>query len=310
MARLKFVVQHASADPQWVAEIVSPTAVARFARAAEESGFTALAFTDHPAPPRRWAQQGGEGSIDPFSALGFCAAITTSIHLLTFVLVLPYRNPFITAHQTASLDALSGGRLIVGAGTGYLKGEFRALGIDFADRRAAFDEAVAVMQTAWSASDVSWEGSTFVTHGTNPRPAPVQRPGPPLWVHGNGRWGLDRAARYGKGWFGILADSDLAKTMRTKTIVDLDGLARRIDDLRTRTMGYGREASAVEAVVSGYWPMLDVRTGWDKSRLQHDVVALEQLGVDRIVVVVCGDDAGAAEDTVRQFGDDVVSHCS
>lgn len=304
---MRFDVQHAIADPAWTPTILSPSAMARFARAAEESGYSSIGFTDHPAPSAKWVRSGGEGSADPFSALGFCAAVTSWIQLLTWVLVLPYRNPFLTAHQTASLDAISGGRLTLGVGTGYLRGEFRALGVDFETRRDRFDEAVDVLRAAWSGVDVTREGDGFHARETHPQPLPAQWPGPPLWVHGNSRWGRSRAARYGAGWVAILAADRLTKTMRTAPIRGLDELSRHIEDLRTRTVEQGRPAEAVEVVVSGHWPMLDVRRGWDTARLRDDVAALAELGVDRVVVVICGDDAGAAEDTVRRLGEELVT---
>jgi len=304
---MKFDVQHAAADPAWTPGILSPSAVTRFARAAEDTGYSSIGFTDHPAPSAKWVHSGGEGSVDPFSALGFCAAVTSSIRLLTWVLVLPYRNPFLTAHQTASLDALSGGRLTLGVGTGYLRGEFRALGMDFETRRERFDEAVEVLRAAWSRAEITREGNGFSARATLPQPGPVQRPGPPLWVHGNSRWGRERAARDAEGWVAILATGQLARTMRTAPIGGLDELSRHIGELRTLTVEQGRPADAVEVVVSGNWPMLDVRRGWDTARLRDDVAALAERGVDRVVVVVCGDDPGAAEDTVRKLGEELVA---
>ncbi|WP_218163803.1 LLM class F420-dependent oxidoreductase [Actinomadura madurae] len=301
---VKFDVQHAVADPRWTPAVLSPAAMTRFARAAEESGYGALGFTDHPAPSGKWVRSGGEGSVDPFSALGFCAAVTSRIRLLTWVLVLPYRNPMLTAHQTASLDALSGGRLIVGVGTGYLRGEFRALGVDFTTRHEAFDEAVEVVRAAWSDGDVTYQGKGFEAKANRVQPSPAQGPGPPLWIHGNSRFGLERAARYADGWMGVLATGRLAETMRTAPIDGIDELARRIEKLRELTQKEGRPADGVEVSISGRWGMLDIRRGWDTARIQDDVAALEARGVDRVVMVICGDDPGAAEDTVRRFGEE------
>ncbi|HVV08188.1 LLM class F420-dependent oxidoreductase [Amycolatopsis sp.] len=302
---MKFDLQHATADPAWTPGILAPSAVTRFARAAEDSGYCSIGFTDHPAPSAKWVHNGGEGSVDPFSALGFCAAVTSRIRLLTWVLVLPYRNPFLTAHQTASLDVLSAGRLIVGVGTGYLRGEFRALGVDFETRREKFDEAVEVLRAAWSGAEITHEGNGFHARATISQPSPHRRPGPPLWVHGNSRWGRLRAARDAEGWVAILATGQLARTMRTAPIDGLDELSRHIEELRTLTVEQGRAEDAVEVVVSGNWPMHDVRRGWDTARLQDDVAELAERGVGRVVLVVCGDDPGAAEDTVLKLGEDL-----
>lgn len=302
---MKFDVQHASADPAWTPAIISPDAVTRFARAAEESGYASLGFTDHPAPSAAWVNSGGEGSADPFSSLGFCAAVTSTIRLFTWVLVLPYRNPFLTAHQTATLDALSGGRLTLAVGTGYLRGEFRALGIDFDRRREAFDEAIEVLRAAWAGGEVNYAGATFTAKATSPQPRPVQPSGPPLWLHGNSRWGLERAARYGDGWVALMADPRLYRTIRTAPIPDLDALSRKMAELRELTVAAGRDPAAVEVVATGNLPMFDARVGWDSARLADEVAVMAELGVDRTVLVICGDDPGAAEDTVRRLGEDL-----
>jgi probable F420-dependent oxidoreductase len=306
---MKFDIQHATADPNWTPDILSARALTRFARAVEESGYASLGFTDHPAPPTRWVQAGGEGSADPFSALGFCAAVTSTIRLLTSVLVLPYRNPFLAAHQTASLDRLSDGRLIVGVGAGYLRGEFQALSVDFDSRRSQFDEAVDILRRSWAGEEITIASGTLDARKVAPQRLPVQQPGPPLWVHGTASWGLERAARYGDGWFGVITTDQLARTMRTAPINGFGELARRIDTLRTSTVAHGRDARTVEVVVSGHWPLLDVRHGWDSNRMRDEVAELNQMGVDRVVVLVCGDDPGASEDTVRRFGEEVISLC-
>jgi probable F420-dependent oxidoreductase len=225
--------------------------------------------------------------------------VTSTIRLLTFVLVLPYRNPFVAAHQLATLDCLSAGRVVIGAGTGYLKSELRAVGADPDQRLHDFDEAWTVMTQAWEGGDVSLEGAGFSARGT-------QRPHPPLWVHGNSRFGRERAASLGQGWLVVMGDEQQATTMRTPRIPDRDALARGIADLRRLTEQAGRAADDVEVIVAGNWPMLDVRKGWDADRRLEEVAALAELGVDWIAMLTCGDDPVAAEETVRRFGEDVV----
>ena len=99
--------------------------------AAEPAGFSAVGFTAHPIPSRRWLEAGGHNALDPFAALAFCAAVTEQIRLMTNVAVVPYRNPFLLAKMVATVDVLSDGRTILGAGTGYLRAEYRALGVEF-----------------------------------------------------------------------------------------------------------------------------------------------------------------------------------
>lgn len=180
----------------WPPGILAPDAVRRFAHATEAVGWDALGFTDHPAPSVGWIGSGGEGVADPFSSLGFCAALTDQIRLLTWVLVPAYRNPLLGAHQIATLAALSGGRVTLGVGTGYLRSEMRALGLDPNDRRGGFDQAMSVMREAWAGGAVTAEGPGWSARNVRVLPPVVQQPHPPVWVHGNSPWGLERAARW------------------------------------------------------------------------------------------------------------------
>ena len=307
---IEFGIQHAAGDPNWGPGILAPAAVAGFARAAEASGYGAIAFTDHPAPSTKWIERGGEGVADPFSSLGFCAALTTTIRLLTYVFVPPYRNPFLAAHQIATLDVLSGGRVTLGLGTGYLRGEFRALGVDLEDRRRTFDEHLAVMREVWAGREVTLDTEAFSAPGTQVLPLPVQQPHPPLWIHGNGPWARERAARELQGCIFMVSGPELVRTIRTLPIPDRDTLARRIDDFRTRVVAHGREPDALDIVVHGTWPMLDVRQGWSIDERLEQVAALEDLGATWVVSTCCGDDPVAAEDTVRAFGEQIVNASS
>jgi probable F420-dependent oxidoreductase len=247
---VKIVVQHGVGDPAWQPSVLAPPFVAEFARLAERHRYAGIAFTDHPAPTVRWTAAGGEGSSDPLVSLAYCAAVTSSIELVTFVLALPYHNPFRLAHQAATLDALSGGRLTLGVGTGYLKGEMRAMGANPDSRLESFDSVLETMLRAWSSESMSGSfdaGESGTVTGTNSgpfsgwsarevhvQPRPVQQPHPPLWFHGNSAFGRERAARYGGGWLGILTTAQLATTIRTAHLPDLKA-ARRPGGPRSRS---------------------------------------------------------------------------
>jgi alkanesulfonate monooxygenase SsuD/methylene tetrahydromethanopterin reductase-like flavin-dependent oxidoreductase (luciferase family) len=113
-------------------EFATASAIQRLAAALEDAGFWGAGYTDHPAPSRRWLDSGGHATLDPFAALSFLAAVTARLRLMTYLAVLPYRNPFLTARCVATVDRLSGGRFTLVAGCGYLKSEFAALGCQFA----------------------------------------------------------------------------------------------------------------------------------------------------------------------------------
>ena len=135
--------------------------IADVARTAEAAGFGGFAFTEHPSPGARWLASGGHQSLDPFVALSYVAAVTSSMKLLTYLSVLPYRNPLLLAKTAATVDKLSDGRFVLGAGTGYLKGEFRALGVDIDERNELFDEALDVLPTALERRTVQLQGTAL-----------------------------------------------------------------------------------------------------------------------------------------------------
>jgi alkanesulfonate monooxygenase SsuD/methylene tetrahydromethanopterin reductase-like flavin-dependent oxidoreductase (luciferase family) len=121
-------------------EFLSAEAIAEISRAAERAGFNAGCDTDHPVPTGRWLDAGGHHAQDPFVILTFVAAATRTLRLQTGILVLPYRHPFITARAVATLDFVSNGRVTLGLGAGYLKGEYKALGVDFERRNDIMEE--------------------------------------------------------------------------------------------------------------------------------------------------------------------------
>ena len=304
---MKIVVQHAVGDPGWQPSVLAPPFVGEFARLAERHGYAGIAFTDHPAPTVRWTAAGGEGSADPLVSLAYCAAVTSSIELMTFVLALPYHNPFRLAHQAATLDALSGGRLTLGLGTGYLRGEMRAMGAAPDSRLESFDSVLETMLTAWAAESVSGSGPGWSAREVHVQPRPLQQPHPPLWFHGNSAFGRERAARYGDGWLGILTTAQLATTIRTAHLPDLKAARLAIEDLHRRCEAAGRDPASVSLGLSGLWPMIDIRRGWDAAAIVEAARAAASIGVGTLFTTICGDDPTAANDTLVAFGEQVVA---
>lgn len=210
--------------------LLDGTGLGRLGRAAEQTGFTGVALTDHPAPSQAWREAGGHDTVDPFVGLAFVAAATTRIRLLTYVVVLPYRNPFHLAKTAASLDALSGGRFELGLGAGYLKTEFRALGIEWDERNALFDEAVAILGQAFTGAPVTYEGLHFSARGTVVMPHCVQAGGPPLWVGGNSALSLRRIVRMGAGW--LTLSTPPGGALRSPVLETVDDFRRAVEKLR------------------------------------------------------------------------------
>ena len=210
-------------------EFVTGEAVAQMSRTAESAGFDAVFVTEHPFPEKSWMDTGGHHALDPFVALSFAAAATSRIRLQTHLCVLPYRNPFLTAKSVASLDRLSGGRVILGAGTGYLEAEFAALGVDFAERNELTDEAIVAMKAAWSGEPLSLSSRHFEANDNVALPRPLQDPHPPIWIGGNSKRAIRRAVELADGWAPMPNPAQTAARRHSAALETLDDLKARID---------------------------------------------------------------------------------
>ncbi len=177
-----------------------PAEITKVARAAEELGFAWIACSDHVAVPQSRAAEMGRVWYEPVAMLGYLAAATQRVRLLAHVMVLPYRHPLLLAKAFATLDRLSGGRIILGAGVGHLKGEFAALGLDFGGREERSEEALAALAAALEQEMSSYAGKFFAWRDMIVAPRCVQRPRLPLWVGGNGVRAVRRAALQAEGW--------------------------------------------------------------------------------------------------------------
>jgi probable F420-dependent oxidoreductase len=291
-------------QPHYGGEFVGQTAIAELARAAEAAGFDACHVTDHPFPTERWMKGGGHHAHDPFVALAFAAAATRRIRLQTNILVLPYRNPFLTARSAASLDALSDGRLILGVAAGYLKAEFRALGVDFDSRNERSDEAIRAIKAAWTQDVVQFKGTDFEALGNVLEPKPVQKPHPPIWVGGNSTRAIRRAVELGDGWLPFLSPELLARTSRTARLDSLDELRKRVDYLREHCARLGRRAPLDIAFTPFAHALGDV---WEPARVLEQIPPLRELGISWLVVgVPCRTRREFADNALR-FGQEVVA---
>ena len=172
----------------------------RVARAADRLGFAWIGCSDHVAVPASYVPSMGATWYEPATTLAFLAAATERVRLLTHVLVLPYRHPLLAAKMLATLDALSGGRVIIGAGSGHLKPEFRSLGVDHGARVAVSDEYLEALATALAQPVSSFAGRFVAWRDMLVAPRPVQRPRPPIWIGGNSAAMAQRAGRHGDGW--------------------------------------------------------------------------------------------------------------
>jgi probable F420-dependent oxidoreductase len=253
--------------------------IAELARAAEASGWSGFAFSEHPVPGGRWLSAGGHQTLDPFVALGHAAAVTTSLRLLTNLAVAPYRNPSLLAKSAATVDKLSGGRFVLGLGTGYLKGEFHALGVDFDERNVLFDEALDVLALHWRGDPFSYQGRHFEARDVIGRPRPVQDP-VPIWIGGNSTLTLRRVARRAQGWLPLTSHTDISATTRTPNLGSVDALAASIARLRDEA---GDRAREIDVAVAYTDPTISTFDR-DVERHRDAFAALEDVGVTWLIL--------------------------
>lgn len=283
-------------------ELADGAGVAAIAAAAEAAGFHGAGFTDHPAPSQRWLDAGGHDALDPFVAMGFAAAHTTTLRLIPNIVVLPYRNPFLVAKSGATLDLLSGGRFTLAVGVGYLKREFAALGVDYDERAALFDEALNVIRAVWTGDDITVDGRHFTARGITAHPRPVTQPHPPIWVGGNTGAARRRVAMHGDGWCPFPAPAGLAQTAGTAAIDSMERLGEAIGDLRRRFDAVDRDWSAIDVIFTNFDGGSPAGDDFNADAYLSGLEKLAALGVTWVHVPVPGDSLAHALDAIDRFG--------
>ena len=174
---MKFTVDYPIVNVGYDPALVTAAGMTRVAQAVEECGYDAISFSEHPAPSQKWLNAGGHESLDQTSALAFCAAVTSRVRLMTYLLVLPYHNPFLAAKALSTVDLLSGGRLTVVAGTGYLRSEFLALNVDMSAAQRALRRVARGAARRLERSPLHLPGQALhrARRGLPARPGPARR---------------------------------------------------------------------------------------------------------------------------------------
>jgi probable F420-dependent oxidoreductase len=169
-------------------------------RRAEERGLDSVWVTDHVIVPRDLEIIYRDHMLDPLAVLPWLAGVTRRISLGTSVMILPYRSPIPVAKLLASVDVLSGGRLIFGAAIGWMEGEFAALGVPFKERVSRAEEALELIRTVWTQEYPEVQTKRYRLQGVKASPMPVQKPRPPILIGGGSQGAFRRVARFGDGW--------------------------------------------------------------------------------------------------------------
>jgi probable F420-dependent oxidoreductase len=284
---------------------------------AERAGFASVMVADHIILPTKiessypytlggnFVSQGD--CFEQLSMMAFVAGRTDKLRIVSSVMIVPHRNPVFNAKALATIDVLSGGRVTVGIGVGWLEEEFKALHTaDFKHRGAVTDEYIEIFKKLWTGKPTSHKGRFYEFDEVVSQPAPIQQPGPPIWIGGHSGPALRRVARFGDGWHpvGATAASPLPpEEMREK----LATIARMME-------AEGRDFSKLE--VSYKAPVYDggVPPKGEKRRLftggadlaLGDIAEFSSLGVDELVFDFRAATLSECLDRMQQFGEDII----
>lgn len=253
--------------------LLRPERMATVALRAEELGFESVWLPEHLVFPvdiaSRYPYSPDGGApinpatplLDPFILLAQVAALTSRIRIGTNIYILPLRHPIVTARMAMTLDLVSGGRLSLGVGAGWLAEEFAAVDIDFASRGARTRECVRAIRALWTEEEIEFRGRFFSFGPVRFEPKPVQKPHPPILVGGETPAALRRAAALGDGWYGVRHTPESA--------------AAQVATLRAELAAAGRADVPFEITVSVGYGNLEAA----------DLERYAAAGVDRVVVL-------------------------
>jgi probable F420-dependent oxidoreductase len=230
----------------------------------------------------------GEGdALELLPLMAFVAGVTNRLRIVSSVMIVPYRNPVVTAKMLATIDVLSRGRLTVGVGVGWLREEFEAVGAASFERRGAVtDEYVRIFKTLWTKSPASYAGEFYRFEGLQCLPQPLQKPHPPIWIGGHSGAALRRVARLGDGWHPVGANPAVPLPPAE--------LRASLDELRRLTVAEGRDFSSL--TISFKAPVYDATSGaaalpdgtrrpfsGTPAQIGEDIAAYGVLGVSELI---------------------------
>lgn len=286
-------------------EFQSGEAVREIALAVERAGVFAASLSEHPVPDAHWLHNdpAAHDALDPLTALAFVAAATKRLQVFTNVLVLPFRNPFLTAKSAATLQVLSDYRLILGVGVGYQKAEFEALGVRYQERGALTDEALETIKLAWTGGAVVKQGRHFNAIGNEPRPVPA--PPPPIWIGGASDKALERAARWGDGWIPHFSVPTNDPVVMQSSMVSMDDFAKKVDLLMQARAKLGRTGPFDIAPGSLFRPKTTTRG--DAEQFIEAARKAESCGATFLWTPLPAPSRAAYLENVAWFGEEIIA---
>ena len=296
-------------------QTATPEGIEALVRRGEALGFTSTMIADHIVFPvtinSRYPYTvsgvfpGGGDALEQLALMAFVAGMSRTLRLVTSVMILPYRNPVVTAKTLSTIDVLSRGRVTVGVGVGWLREEFEALDAPHFERRgAASDEYIRIFKALWTESPASFSGEFYRFESIKCLPLPVQKPHPPIWVGGHSKAALRRAARLGDGWHPVGANP--AVPLRPAE------LRASLDELYRLTEAEGRDPRAL--TISYKAPVYDpgqasLGAGADRrpftgpaSQIAEDIATYARLGVSELIFDFRSESLAESLERMERFG--------
>ncbi len=300
----------------------TPEGLAALAQQADRLGYAYLGIADHIVFPRQsssrypYAADGKHPSnvtgycLEQLSCLAYIAGITRHVRLLTSVMVVPHRQPVLAAKVLSTIDVLSRGRLTVGVGVGWLEEEMAALGSPpYKHRGAASDAYINAFRQLWSSREPKGDGIYAKLDGLVFEPKPVQKPGPPIWVGGEGAAARRRTGRLGDGWYPSIRNPAAQLDRPEK-------FATALADVRREALAAGRDPASIDvAVYANGLSLGTARTDADGSRttftgspeaIAGDVRDFVAAGVRHVIIGFESGDLNHSLDRIEAFAKDVM----
>ncbi len=283
----------------------SMDAVRAMAKALETAGVSAALTSEHPAPSSYWLHNDptGHDCLDPFVALSFIAAVTTKLKVFSNIIVLPYRNPFMTAKAAATAQVLSDNRFILGVGIGYQEEEFEALGVAFKERGKLTDEALETIRQIWAGGSVVKKGMHFNAVGNEARPVP--KPAPPIWVGGGSYKAVERAAKLGDGWLPHFSVPTNDPIVANSSVVSMENFGQKVARIHELRGQLGRTEKFDVSVAPPFRPkQLDHASA---QRFLGEVKELEDLGATWIWTSIPSHSVEEYLDVAAWYGEEIIA---
>ena len=262
---------------------------------AEELRYDSLWVSDHIVIPASH-KVFGDTFHDPLVTLAYIAAVTDKLELGTSVMVLPYRNPLVLGKMVSTLDTLSRGRVILGVGTGWMEGEFEALGVNFKERGKVTDEYIEIMKELWTSENPEYNGDYLEFSNIKFLPKPERKPHPPIWIGGESAGAMKRAVKYGDGWHpvGLTPGAFREKAEYLKTLLPAekrDGFTLSLR--RNIEINEGREPSADDTLRGG------------REKITKGIREYRDAGVTHLVLYILAGDYKGILNTLRVFAEEI-----